>query len=176
MKNIKKEPLLFLLLGSIFALTFAYISQYVFDYQPCILCLYQRKPFFAVIALSLITLTFLKTKQAKKISFFCCIIFLLINCCIAFYHVGVEKKIFRGPTTCSSAENLNEIDNLQDLEKALLKTKAIRCDQPSFVFLSLSMAAWNFIYCLALILLGLTFYRSLVSASPKLYKNVSNNQ
>ena len=175
MKNIKKEPLLFLLLSSISALTFAYISQYVFDYQPCILCFYQRKPFFAVIALSLISLTFLKTKKAKKISFFCCIIFLLINCCIAFYHVGVEKKIFRGPSTCSS-ENLNEIDNLQDLEKALMQTKAIRCDQPSFVFLGLSMAAWNFSYCLALILLSLTFFRSPLSASPKLYNNASNNR
>ena len=175
MKNIKIEPLLFLLLGSISALTFAYISQYVFDYQPCILCLYQRKPFFAVIALSLISLTFLKTKKAKKISFFCCVIFLLINCCIAFYHVGVEKKIFRGPNTCSS-ENLNEINNLQDLEKALMKTKAIRCDQPSFVFLKLSMAAWNFIYCLALILLSLSFYRSPLLVSPKLYNKASNNQ
>jgi hypothetical protein len=58
----------------------------------------------------------------------------------------------------------------------LIKTKAIRCDQPSFVFLGLSMAAWNLGYCLALILLSLTFYRSLLLASPKLYNSASNNR
>ena len=88
-------------------------------------------------------------EKSKKITFLCCVGFLLINCAISFYHVGVEKKIFQGPTTCSS-ENLNNIDNLEDLKEALSKTKAIRCDEPSFVFLGLSMAGWNVIYCLGL--------------------------
>lgn len=153
-----KQTLILLALASTFALTFAYISQFVFDYQPCVLCFYQRKPFFAIIAAALLCLTFFKSEKSKKLTFFCCIGLLLINCAISFYHVGVEKKIFQGPTTCSST-NLDEIDNLEDLKSAMMQTKAIRCDEPSFVFLGLSMAAWNFLYCSFLVFLGLLFYR-----------------
>ncbi len=148
------KPLIFLLTSSIFALTFAYISQFGFDLQPCILCLYQRKPFFAIIALATIAIVFFKSEKSKKVAFFFCIFLLLINVGIATYHVGVEQKIFQGPTTCSS-ENLNDLENLDELRDALMKTKAIRCDVPSFVFLGLSMAAWNVIFCLGLILIAI---------------------
>lgn len=152
-------PLTFLLTSSILALVFAYISQFGFDLQPCILCLYQRKPFFAIIALATIAVVFFKSEKSKKIAFFFCIFFLLINVGIATYHVGVEKKIFQGPTTCSS-ENLNNLENLDELRDALMKTKAIRCDVPSFVFLGLSMAAWNVIFCLSLILISIRLKKS----------------
>ena len=153
-----KKTLILLALASASALTLAYISQFVFEYQPCILCLYQRKPFFAIIAASVLCLIFFKSEKSKKITFLCCVGFLLINCAISFYHVGVEKKIFQGPTTCTST-NLEEINNLEDLKIAMMKTKAIRCDEPSFVFLGLSMAAWNFLYCSFLAFSGLLLYR-----------------
>jgi len=148
----KKTALIFLALASIFGLTFAYISQYVFGYEPCILCLYQRKPFFAIIAAALIGVAFFKSEKSRKITFFICIALLAINCSIAFYHVGVEQKIFAGPTTCSSSTNLNDITDLAELEAAFMKTKAIRCDEPTFFLLGLSMAVWNFIFCLFLII------------------------
>lgn len=144
-----KPTLMLLLTSSIIAITGAYISQYIFDLQPCILCFYQRKPFFAIIALTFFALFFLKSEKIKKITIYLCALLLLINAAIAIYHVGVEKKIFQGPTTCSS-ENLNDIDNLEDLKEALSKTKAIRCDEPAFLFLGISMAGWNVVYCLGL--------------------------
>ncbi len=153
-----KKLLIFLLTASIFALTFAYISQFVFGFQPCILCLHQRKPFFGIIALTTLALIFFKKENLQKIAFFFCIIFLLINSGIATYHVGVEQKIFHGPTVCSS-QNLDEIQNLAELEKALLATKAVRCDEPEFFFLKLSMAAWNLIFCTALAVLSLLLLR-----------------
>jgi len=150
-KITQKNLLIILLLAASVALISAYVAQYVFDYQPCILCLYQRPPFFAIIGCAALGLIFFRSAKSQKIITFACAIFLLINCAIAFYQVGVEKKIFKGPSTCSS-QNLNNIDNLEDLKTALLKTKAVRCDEPSFVFLGLSMAAWNFFYCLTLFL------------------------
>ncbi len=156
--NSLKRLLIFLLLSSTIALLFAYISQFIFNYQPCILCLYERKPFFAIIALTALALLFFKTKKFQKIAFYFCIIFLIINAGIAFYHVGVEQKIFQGPSTCSS-QNLDEITDLEELKNALLATKAVRCDEPQFFFLNLSMAAWNLIYCLGLALLSLLLYR-----------------
>jgi len=153
-----KAALVFLIIASVTALIFAYISQFGFDLQPCILCLYQRKPFFAIIALASLAIVFFKTEKQQKIALFLCAIFLLINVGIASYHVGVEKKIFRGPSTCSS-QNLDGIDDLKKLEAAIFATKAIRCDEPSFVFLTLSMAAWNVVYCISLLITTLTLFR-----------------
>lgn len=148
----KKTALIFLAVASISGLTFAYISQFVFGHEPCNLCLYQRKPFFAITALALFFLVFLKSEKSKKITFYLCIALLLINCGIAFFHVGVEQKIFHLPESCSS-DGLNNLTNLEDLQAALMKTKSVRCDQPTFFFLGLTMAVWNFIFCAGLIIL-----------------------
>ncbi len=151
MKKITANHLLILLLvAAVFALIFAYISQYIFDYQPCILCLYQRQPFFAIIAISLFALIF-KAEKFKKISLLLCAIFLLVNVSIAFYHVGVEQKVFKGPNSCSS-NDLGTVQDLEKLKEILLKTKAIRCDEPQFFLFGLSMAAWNLIYSLSLVI------------------------
>lgn len=162
----KKHLLILLVFYSAAALVFAYISQFGFDYQPCILCLYQRKPFFAIIALVSLTLLFFQSERSQKIAFFFCIFFLLINAGIATYHVGVERKIFKGPTICSS-ENLNDFEDLEDLRIALAKTKAIRCDEPSFVFLGLSMTAWNLAYCLFLIGISLFLDRKTFASATR---------
>ena len=151
LKKIKNKNLLILLFAaSAIALIGAYISQYFFGYEPCILCLEQRKPFFAIIATSALTLTYFKSEKSKKNALYLCTILLVINFALAIYHSGVERKIFRGPVTCSS-ETLNKIDNIEDLKIALSETKAIRCDEPSFLFLNLSMANWNALYCLLLV-------------------------
>jgi len=138
--------LLFFVASSALALVFAYVAEYIFNFQPCILCLFERKVFFVIIIFSLFGLIFKQKKQWQNIVFFCCLIFFVINAGLSAYHVGVEKKIFKGPSTCSSS-NLNEIQNLEELRVALIKVKAVRCDEPQFFFLTLSMAAWNFIYC-----------------------------
>lgn len=158
-KRITANNLLILLLvSSSFALIGAYISQYFFDLQPCILCLYQRKPFFAIIALTATALVFFKSTKNKNISILLCALLLFLNSSIALYHTGVEKKILKGPTTCSS-KNLNDINNIEELKIALNKIKAVKCDEPSFIFLTLSMASWNVIYCISLFFIILFLYR-----------------
>jgi disulfide bond formation protein DsbB len=140
------KSLVFLFCAAVFALVSAYISQFYFGMEPCPLCLYQRKPFFAIIALTALTPLFFKSEKARKKILFCCALFLLINCGIALYHVGVEQKIFLGLSGCSS-DALDEITDLENLKATMLKTKAVRCDVPAFVFLRLSIAAWNALYC-----------------------------
>lgn len=147
-----KNCLIFLLISATIALLGAYISQYFFDLQPCILCLYQRKPFWLIIAISISALAFFKNNKSQKFSVILCASLLTINCGIALYHSAVEHKIVEGPHTCS-AENLNDFDNIEDLRNALINTKAVRCDEPEFFFLNLTMANWNFIYCLVLLII-----------------------
>lgn len=143
-----KSSLIILLLTSAFALVFAYVLQFVFGYQPCILCHYERVPFFVIIALTTIGLI---TNKFTKVLLFCCVVLLVINCGISLYHTAVEQKIFAGPSTCSAPSNLNEITDAEILKEELLKTKAVRCDQPQLSFLKLSLAAWNGVYCALLL-------------------------
>jgi len=150
-KNFLKNYLLLALFTSFVALISAYISQYFFGFEPCILCYHQRKPFFTIIAISLIFLFIKKLINYQKIGVILCALAFLINAVIAFYHSGVELKIFAGPDSCSSS-NFDNIDNIEQLRIAMLATKAIRCDEPQFYFLNLTMANWNFIYCICLVL------------------------
>lgn len=150
----QQKILISLLASAIIALVSAYIAQYGFDLQPCVLCLYQRVPFFLIIAFCAIAL-FSKNQKFRNFAFYFCVIALLANASIAAYQVGVEKKIFAGPDSCSSNSHLNEIVDLDQLRETLMSTKAVRCDEPQFFFLKLSMAAWNAIFCVALLMIAL---------------------
>lgn len=148
----QKSCLEILLFCSILALIFAYISQYVFGLEPCILCFYQRKPFYLIAILSFFGRFFLQKKSLQNLIIMICIALLAINASIAFYHAGVEKKIFAGPSTCSSS-SLDEASDLEELTRKIEQSQAIRCDEPQFYFLKITMAGWNFVYCLGLIAL-----------------------
>lgn len=152
-----KNLLLFLASASALALIMAYVSQYIFGLKPCILCLHQRKPFFIIIAISAIFLLIGKLKKQQSLAILLVLIMLLINAGIATYHAGVEYKVFAGPDTCSSMEN--EPSDFETLKKMIESEPAVRCDQPSFVFLGLSMAGWNVIYCLGLFIFSIFFLR-----------------
>ena len=140
--------LILLLVSCIFALALAYISQYFFDLKPCQLCLWQRKPFFAIIILTSLFLSIPQLKKHQDWGVKIVILLLLFNSAIAFYHFGVEKKWFRGLDSC--AVLASNIDSIEKLKLELESTKAVRCDQPQFMFLGLSIAGWNVIYCLIL--------------------------
>lgn len=149
--------LYFLLLVAVFALVFVYILQYFYHLQPCHLCLWQRKPFFAIIIISAIAL-FLKQQNLKKIAAIFSILLLLTNAAIALYHSGVERKIFKINEGCTSTIS-NDISSIEELKEMLAKAPAVRCDEPSFIFLKLSIANCNALYCLVALALAMFLYR-----------------
>lgn len=152
------QILFFLIFIAIFALSLAYISQYFFGLLPCNLCLYERKPFIAIIAICLLILVFFKEKKAKKLAIFLSLFFLLINAGITIYHVGVEQKIFKLSESCNST--IENYTSMEELKKLLAHAPLARCDDPQFFFLGLSMAAWNIFYCLGIFLVTIFLYRN----------------
>ena len=144
-----------LLIASLFALLSAYISQYVFGLQPCILCHYQRIVFW-LLALNSLLFLCLKSAKFQIIWQVLAIILLLGNIGIAGFHSGVERKIFFLGSCSASNTELEKITDPSLLLSALQQTQAVRCDQPQFKFLGLSMADYNVFYCL--FLLGLTIF------------------
>lgn len=123
------------------ALSFAYISQYGFDMQPCILCLYQRVPFFIVLGLGLIA--WFKPGKFQQALVAISGITLLIGAAIAFYHVGVEQHWWVFEHGCG-AQSIGD-NSVETLRQQLLGSAPVPCDKPQFVFLGLSMAGWNVI-------------------------------
>src|SRR6202158_5496353 len=78
-------PLL-ILLASIVVVGGALLSQYVGGLQPCELCLYQRWPYYAAIALLAIALLSGSGAAMRAIIALCVVLF-LGSTALAFYHV-----------------------------------------------------------------------------------------
>lgn len=136
---------------SAMALGAAYVAQYGFGLHPCVLCLYQRVPFWAIIALGVIGAAWNKYPRA-----FLGLISALFaaNTVIAFYHTGVEQKWWRSFLEgCSTPDLSGSIDDLMArIESAPVTT----CDAIPWVdpLLGLSMANWNVAFCGVLALLA----------------------
>ena len=134
---------LFILITSVVALVFAYISEYMFDLLPCNLCYYQRYVYMSAILTS-ISAILLSAKNKLFILFsILSILIILVGAGVAFFHMGVEYKWFEQLSGCEG--DINYLDNIKlgDFSDA----GAVPCDKPQFEFI-LSMAGWNFIISL----------------------------
>lgn len=134
------------------ALTMAFISEYVYGLEPCILCLYQRAPFALAIMLGLISfwIACLVPKAAPYSLGLLGLVF-SANTIIAAYHTGVErhwwKSFLEGCAVPSLEGNITDV-----LAKIESTTHVVRCDEIAWVdpILGLSMANYNVPFCLAL--------------------------
>jgi disulfide bond formation protein DsbB len=134
------------------ALAAAYASQYWGGLEPCILCLYQRWPYWIIVALGLtgFAVSFASRKLAGGImgliglSFFA-------NSAIAFYHTGVEQKWWRSFLEgCAVPELQGDMDDILAAIEA--RSEAVRCDAIAWAdpVFGLSMANYNVIVCFVL--------------------------
>lgn len=148
----QRRVLGFFLAASILALGGALISQVGFGLKPCHLCLYQRIPYTILIAF-LTPLLFYKNIPLIRARVIMALvgIILLSGSAIAAYHTGVEYKWWQGPTDCAGGDTP---DSMDDLRQQIMDAPAVRCDEPAFIFLGLSMAGWNALYSLGLSVLA----------------------
>ncbi len=133
---------------SLSMILFVLISEYVFGFAPCSLCLIQRYPHMLV-AITSVWLIFFRTHN-----FFLYPVNTLVmalSIILASYHVGVEQSIFQGPQSCSSS-NLSLVSekSAETLLKEILNTSVVRCNDVIWSFMGLSMATWNLILSMAL--------------------------
>ena len=127
---------------------FALISEYVFGFAPCSLCLTQRYPHILV-AVTSVWLIFFRTHNVFLYPVNTLVMALSII--LASYHVGVEQSIFQGPQSCSSS-NLSLVSekSAEALLKEILNTSVVRCNEVTWSFMGLSMATWNLILSIGL--------------------------
>jgi len=136
-----------LLLASIGALATAFIAQFVFGLEPCILCKYQRIPYFAVIFFAFMGMHIGMIDRAgtlKVIGF----IFLL-GAALAFYHNGVEQHWWEAATSCGSSGG-DTLSPFKDFVSNLMTKMPKRCDQIDWTLFGLSMTVYNTVASLGL--------------------------
>ena len=133
---------------SLSMILFVLISEYVFGFAPCSLCLIQRYPHILV-AITSVWLIFFRTHNFFLYPVNTLVIALSII--LASYHVGVEQNVFQGPQSCSSS-NLSLVSekSAEALLKDILNTSVVRCNEVTWSFMNLSMATWNLILSIAL--------------------------
>ncbi len=122
--------------GSVIALLGAFGFQYIGDMAPCKLCIWQRWPHGVAVGAGVLALLMrgrlwplVGMLGATATSF------------IGFYHTGVERHWWQGPTSCTSSgtSGMSSADLLEQIMAAPL----VRCDEVPWEMFTLSMATWN---------------------------------
>ncbi|PHQ72442.1 MAG: disulfide bond formation protein B [Sneathiella sp.] len=128
--------------ASVGALGAAFTSQYVFGLWPCVLCLYQRWPYAAVIAIALIGIG-LRRKMGSGIFLLFCAVGFAATALIGGFHVGVEQGWWEGTTECVG--DTSKALSLQDLKAQIMSAPVVRCDDIAWSLFGISMAGFNVI-------------------------------
>lgn len=137
-------------------LSAAYISQYGFGLKPCILCLYQRVPYFVAIGLGAAAfLAAFRYPKLVTLLLACAGATFIVGAGIAGFHAGVEYGWWKGLASCGG-DILPENVSIEELRQSLTHQQIIRCDKPAWSLLGISMAGFNFAVSLALAFI--TFY------------------
>ena len=139
--------------GSAALLAGAYIFQ-ALGYPPCAMCLWQRWPHFAAIAIGVIAwkvrsvlLPILGALAAATTS------------AIGVYHTGVERDWWEGPTSCTGTGG--GLDGLSGADLlSVTGPRVVMCDQVSWELFGLSMASWNALFSAGLVLIWIAAIRS----------------
>lgn len=119
-------------------------------YPPCEMCLKERLPFYAGLALAAATLAvaWRGPRWAALAGFAALALLYLGSAIFGSYHAGVEWGFWPGPADCTGplARATSNADFLHQLQSF----KAVRCDAVAIRILGLSLAGWNAVVSLGL--------------------------
>ena len=123
---------------------------------PCHLCLEQREVYWVAMAVSAAAIVAGLTPMRAMVTRIGCGALALVfayGVYLAGFHAGAEWHWWKAPVTCASAGPVN----LSALKALLAGGGAHQpaCDQAPWVFLGLSMAGWNFVASVILVLASL---------------------
>ena len=132
---------LLLALASAAILLAALALQYLGGLPPCPLCIWQRWPYVALIALGLAG-----WRWRPRAMLGVATMVLLGGAGLAVYHVGIEQGWWALPGGCVAGQSAESVEEL----KRLLAEAPPACDQVSFTLLGLTLAGWNLLASLLL--------------------------
>ena len=134
-----------LTLASAAMLISAWTFQY-FGYPPCKMCYWQRYPHMAAVAIGAVALA-----TGQRLFAWVGALAMFVTSGIGVYHSGVERKLWEGPTSCTSSGTGGlSSDQLFD---QIMSAPLVRCDEIPWELFGLTMANLNALFSLAFALL-----------------------
>jgi len=125
---------------SIVSILFAFYLQYILGHAPCELCIYQRVPYYLIIAIGVINLLF---NKYLKFSLFLISLLLLCELFISGYHTLSTFGIIEY-TGCESATLPTDINQLKE---ALLNDKlVVTCSNANLKFFGIPLSFYNTLF------------------------------
>lgn len=141
-------------LGSAGLLLGAFGFQYIGGYAPCHLCLLQRWPHAIAVLIGGVALF----HPAKVFPLFGAVA-AAVTAGIGAYHAGVEWKWWPGPTSCTGDGGALSGLSGADLLSTTAPVDLVMCDQIVWSLMGISMAGWNAILSVGLVIIWLTAAR-----------------
>ena len=115
----------------------AYVGQYAFGLYPCEMCLWQRWPHFAAVALALLA----HVAPRPRLWVALAALAILVSGVTGAFHAGVEYGWWDGVTGCATALGGEGADPLA----AIMDAPLVRCDAAPWSFAGISLAGFNFL-------------------------------
>ena len=150
----KMQLTLLATLGSAAMLLAAFGFQHLGGYAPCKLCLWQRWPHAAAILIGAILLL-----GGPRALIWLGALAAAATAGIGSYHAGVEWKFWAGPTSCSGGGLDMGAMSGADLLSTDAPSGLVMCDEVVWSLLGLSMAGWNAVISVVLVLIWIVAAR-----------------
>ena len=145
----RKNFYLIIFLISLISIISALYIEYILQYEPCKLCIYQRLPYMAAIFVSFIGLNY---STNDKILIIIIMIFTL-SATISGYHFGIENNLIEEISSCTN--NSLDISNKSKLLETLNKSMPVDCKDATFKILGISLAAINTILSILIVIFSI---------------------
>lgn len=131
--------LLFTTFVAICSLATAFIAQYIFHVEPCILCIYERY-FYAAAGIGGLMSLKINDDSYLYYLFILTGLILIAGTFLGIYHLGVEEHWWKGTAACHGAPKAQTIE---EFRQALMNRPSARCDQINWRIIGISATWWN---------------------------------
>ena len=145
----RKNFYLIIFFISLISIISALYIEYILEYEPCKLCIYQRLPYIAAIFISFIGFNY---STNDKILIILIMIF-TISALISGYHFGIENNLIEEISSCTN--NSLDISNKSRLLETLNKSMPVDCKDATFKILGVSLAAINTILSILIVIFSI---------------------
>ena len=145
----RKNFYLFIFFISLISTISALYIEYILQYQPCKLCIYQRLPYLAAIFVSFIGFNYSNNDQILIVT----IMIFALSAIISGYHFGIENNLFDELSAC--VNDSLDISNKSKLLESLNQSMPVNCKDATFKILGVSLAAINTILSVLIVIFSI---------------------
>ncbi|WP_169543448.1 disulfide bond formation protein B [Sneathiella aquimaris] len=138
------------LLASVGALATAFVAQFAFGLHPCVLCLYQRWPYAAVIVVSGAGLLVSRKFGFRGVFDALAALGFFATSAIGAFHVGVEQGWWEGFDGCVADTSVTS--SMAELRSQIMSAPVVKCDEIAWELFGVSMAGYNTLFAALLMI------------------------